>query len=146
MRIKFDGFKFNNFHFLIHFFPFPPSVPSSRSRQKKVTRMFKNNQNTIFMSESIDEEWTQKADLPKYAVLALVGADSTYWLAITTSIVSRVQNRWEVQWLRKLTGRSWKSSTHAFFNIDNEWPSSSIWRDTVVADLTSFSSKDENDI
>jgi len=97
------------------------------------------------MTEILDDDWTQVADLPKGAVLALVGADNVYWLAVTTSNVKPEENRWEVHWLRRLTGRAWKSATSQFFCVDNQWSPTSIWRDSVIADLTTWARFDENE-
>ncbi len=90
-------------------------------------------------------EWTQECTLVSGSVLALVGPDDEYWLAVTTESVECDQCRWEIRWLRRRTTNSRKRTPTPVFMIDTDWCATTIWRDSVIADISLWAKKDEND-
>jgi hypothetical protein len=92
------------------------------------------------------DEWDQIHDLPTRTVLAVLAPDDTFWLAETCATLKPTQMRIAIKWLQERSTTTRRSPLHRLFSVDSTWDPAFIWRDSVLADLSSSAILDENDV
>ena len=92
----------------------------------------------------------ERESLETNSVIAVVGSEKEYWLALTTSALSTSGNRVKVMWLEESSPISKRQISKsnaqdtAFYSVAKGWENSYVWRDNILSDISAFVSFSKN--